>query len=202
MEINIDTLDIIGIGARLYQLQNNPMPVDLSLYFTLSNIPEVCVAQVKTIERAVFHPRIRALKIQGRDTGEMLSVNYRGMARFIVNALERNTIIESLEVLNCHLDCDDAHLLAKWLVDNKTLTKLNISKNFIAEKGACAIANALLKNASLTHLDLSDKKSARKKFQYSIFGFRKLWIRSSKYFYFMLFLDEARKHPSNFKFKL
>lgn len=52
-----------------------------------------------------------------------------------VNALSRNTALESLFLENCKLDDSDAERLAQALVQNRTLKELNICDNKISDVG-------------------------------------------------------------------
>lgn len=63
--------------------------------------------------------------------------------------------LKCLNLHACNIDTDGADLLGDFLVENRTLETLDLSKNRVGNKGALYIKNALYSNSILKVLDLS-----------------------------------------------
>lgn len=76
----------------------------------------------------------------------------------LADALRWNTTITSLTLCNCSLKPAHIRLLSGILETNASITHLNLSYNYgidaIGDDGIVAIADALRRNSTLTHLDL------------------------------------------------
>lgn len=75
--------------------------------------------------------------------------------QLLVEALEKNTTLTSLNILDNYIGLLDSILLAKFLEKNTTLTLLNIKGNPILDDGVIQLAQALEKNTTLTSLNIA-----------------------------------------------
>ena len=73
----------------------------------------------------------------------------------IVNVMENNNTIQSLNISNNHFKDDDAKRICKALSSNTVLQKLEFLNNDITTKGALAISEFVQKSITLKHLKLS-----------------------------------------------
>lgn len=72
----------------------------------------------------------------------------------LVEALEALPYIEELNLNDCKLNSEDAKKISKWLSTNRSLRKLYLGSNLIADEGAIAISEALKVNRTLKILHL------------------------------------------------
>ena len=82
-------------------------------------------------------------------------------AKKIAQTLERNRKLQKLDMMGNqttgnHIGDDGAMAFAVCLENNRTLCKINLSRNKIGDKGAKEIAKALKNNSTLQELDISD----------------------------------------------
>ncbi|XP_064632757.1 leucine-rich repeat-containing protein 74B-like isoform X2 [Lineus longissimus] len=75
--------------------------------------------------------------------------------KILSEALQRNTVIEALDLCDNYLDEDGAKNLAFMLRDNMFITNVDISMNFIKHVGALSIADMLDHNTTLKTMSLS-----------------------------------------------
>ena len=73
----------------------------------------------------------------------------------IVNVMDKNMIIQSLDLSNNHFNDDDAEKIAKILCENTVLQELDFSNNDITTKGATAISECIQSNIMLQRLKMS-----------------------------------------------
>lgn len=72
----------------------------------------------------------------------------------IAKALVKNTFIEKLDLTDNYIEAPGAIALANMLLDNCFLTDIDLSENFLRSDGGEALAKVLLKNTSLQKLVL------------------------------------------------
>ena len=72
----------------------------------------------------------------------------------IVNVMNNNITVQSLNLSDNHYKDDDVEKIAKMLFNNTTLKELNLSHNSISIKGATAIGESLKYNTTLQHLKI------------------------------------------------
>ena len=73
----------------------------------------------------------------------------------IINVMDNNMTVISLNLSDNHFNDDDANKIAQVLGNNTTLQELDFSKNNITTKGAIAISECLHNNVKLQHLKFS-----------------------------------------------
>ena len=73
----------------------------------------------------------------------------------IVNVMNNNMTVQSLNLSNNHFKDDDVERIAAILSNNETLQELDFSSNDISTKGAIALSESLQNNYTLQHLKLS-----------------------------------------------
>ncbi|MCE2992772.1 MAG: hypothetical protein ACK5WS_00070 [Alphaproteobacteria bacterium] len=73
----------------------------------------------------------------------------------LASALEKNTYLESLNLLGNNIGDGGTKALARCLKTNKSITYLNLYYNKMGSEGAQTLATSLKSNTSLTALDLS-----------------------------------------------
>ena len=87
----------------------------------------------------------------------------------LVSTLKNMTAFKKIEfvIARFHNDNEDeTNALIKGLLENRWLTELRLQWSYIGPRGANTIAEALLKNDSLTSLDLSENRLSDGEFQF------------------------------------
>lgn len=173
----------------------------------------------------VENPRIQTLQEDHTvHLGRMLRVNthlseiYFGKhkmrdegVRQLVDFLLENKTLKVLDLRCNELGSDGAGHLARLLSSDCQLTRLNLSGNRIGEndnvEGARALAEALLNNRLLNHLDLNKNRLCGQSLQLladavdknstleSIALFHNLWDQSSSFKFHQILNDKARILP-------
>jgi len=77
----------------------------------------------------------------------------------IAKALETNTVLEELKLVNCNILDIGAKALGEALKKNQTLKLLDLSKNKIGSDGVIALADGLRENKTLTDLGLLNQSA-------------------------------------------
>merc|ERR1712187_9849 len=131
--------------------------------------------------------------------------------RQLVSFLLENKTLRVLDLRCNELGADGASHLGKLLADDCRLQRLNLEGNRIGEKanvsGAKAIADALLQNVTLTHLNLNNNglcgdalsvlaESIEKNSTFeTVELFHNSWDQPSSYKFHQIFNDRARMTP-------
>ena len=86
-------------------------------------------------------------------------INFRdGTARVLAGALQDNSTVTAVELVNDQITDVGARDLARMLLTNRTVTNLLLARNLIGDDGALAIADALTENSTLVELNLSSNR--------------------------------------------
>jgi channel protein (hemolysin III family) len=104
------------------------------------------------------NPYIQKLRLS---SATMWDGRYRGTgngnsnARVLATILEKNKIIDEVDLTHTGLDDDGMIEICRALEKNRSVTHLNLSRNTFSERGARALRDSLYNNSSLQYLDLS-----------------------------------------------
>ena len=81
-----------------------------------------------------------------------------GTARVLAGALQDNSTVTAVDLLNDQITDVGARDLARVLLTNRTVTNLMLARNWIGDDGALAIADMLTENSTLVELNLDDNR--------------------------------------------
>ena len=81
---------------------------------------------------------------------------YPDMTTNVLNELNSNRSLTSINLSHNNLVCEDAEHIAKGIAVSASLTHINLSYNDLCDKGAKYIAEGISVSASLTSIDLRD----------------------------------------------
>jgi hypothetical protein len=81
-----------------------------------------------------------------------------GTARVLAGALQDNSTVTAVDLLNDQITDVGARDLARVLLTNRTVTNLMLARNWIGDDGALAIADTLTENSTLVELNLDDNR--------------------------------------------
>ena len=175
LDISGNKLGMEGSVAQAKMLSCNKSLTEL--YLRLCNIPE---AGLREIARGLLqNTSLKKLDISGNKPGMEGSVALAGMLscnkpltelnlrscdipegglREIARGLLQNTSLKKLDISENNLGMEGSVALAEMLSCNKSLTELNLWSCDIPQAGLREIARGLLQNTSLKKLDISGNK--------------------------------------------
>jgi Ran GTPase-activating protein (RanGAP) involved in mRNA processing and transport len=128
----------------------------------MSHMKIADVALADLVQALLPHPTLKVLSLR---------VNSISRGRSLADLLQRNAVLSTLDLSNNGLGLDHEGIenLAQGLKKNSTLEELNLSYNFIKDRGAQALYKSILNHPTLRVLnldyngDMSDK--TREKFR-------------------------------------
>jgi len=145
----------IPVDKLLRVLSSLPLleKIELTAMDLHTNLQGVWPTRPSSALRFCYSSSLKSLELGGWVLDEDLVVE-------MAKALETNTSLRSLVMLDNHITDKGCMALAKTLTVNQTIERLDLSSNHITDTGCQALANSLASNRSLKEIGLFGKRQA------------------------------------------